>query len=47
MIVKTVITTVDVLMALLCVIAGHKENDYVKFVIPIVFILVNIGGMWI
>lgn len=47
MIVKTVITTVDVLMALLCVMAGHKERNYMKFVILIVFILVNIGGMWI
>ena len=44
---KIVLTTVDVLIAGMCLIVGHKDKDYSKFTLPIIFIILNIGGMWI
>ena len=44
---KIVLTTIDVIMALICLFAASKDGDYKRMTIPIVFILVNAGGMWI
>ena len=44
---KIVLTTLDVAIVLICLMAASKDGDYKRMTIPIVFILVNIGGMWI
>ena len=46
-VIKIVLTTFDVMIALICLFVAHKDNDYKKMTVPIVFILVNAGGMWI
>ena len=47
MIFKIVLTTIDVLCIVICLMAGYKEKDYSKFVLPVIFIVLNIGGMWV
>ena len=44
---KIVLTTIDVIMALICLFAASKDGDYKRMTVPIVFILVNAGGLWI
>ena len=44
---KIVLTTFDAMIALICLMAASKDGDYKRMTIPIVFILVNAGGMWI
>lgn len=47
MIFKIVLTTIDVIVAFLCLIAGYKEKDFSKFTAPIIFIVLNAGGLWL